>query len=97
MRKTLQWIKDRFNNPEIFIFENGFADLSGNLDDLQRIHYLKHNINNVLKGLFPFKIKIKTSREEISNHFSAINDGVRVGGYAAWSLMDNLEWGGGFT
>jgi len=46
----LNWIKDRFNNPEIMIFENGFSDRSGNIDDLQRIHYYKHNINMILKG-----------------------------------------------
>ena len=50
MRKTLQWIKDRFGNPEILITENGYSDLSGNIDDLMRIYYYKHNINNVLKG-----------------------------------------------
>ncbi|KZS05925.1 putative Lactase-phlorizin hydrolase [Daphnia magna] len=76
MRKTLQWIKDRFNDPEIIITENGISDRAGNLDDMMRVYYYKHNINSMLK---------------------AIKDGVRVTGYAAWSLMDNFEWGNGFT
>ena len=50
MRKTLQWIRDRFNNPDIIITENGYSDNSGNLDDMMRVYYYKHNINNVLKG-----------------------------------------------
>ena len=37
MRNTLQWIKDRFNNPAIVVTENGFSDVAGNLDDLQRV------------------------------------------------------------
>lgn len=54
MRKTLQWIKDRFNDPEIIITENGISDRAGNLDDMMRVYYYKHNINSMLKGLFDF-------------------------------------------
>lgn len=50
MRNTLKWIRDRFNNPDIIITENGYSDNSGNLDDMMRVYYYKHNINNVLKG-----------------------------------------------
>jgi lactase-phlorizin hydrolase len=51
MRNTLKWIRDRFNNPDIIVTENGFSDNAGNLDDLMRVYYYKHNINNVLKGM----------------------------------------------
>lgn len=37
MRKLLNWLKDRFNNPEIIVTENGFSDNAGNLDDMQRV------------------------------------------------------------
>ncbi len=50
MRKTLQWIKDRFNDPEIIITENGLSDRAGNVDDMLRVYYYKHNINSMLKG-----------------------------------------------
>lgn len=50
MRNTLKWIRDRFNDPDIIITENGYSDNSGNLDDMMRVYYYKHNINNVLKG-----------------------------------------------
>ena len=37
IKPLLQWIKDRFNNPAIVVTENGFSDMAGNLDDLQRV------------------------------------------------------------
>nr|CAG4640848.1 EOG090X05UC [Eulimnadia texana] len=76
IRRVLNWIKNNFNSPEIVITENGYSDGAGNTDDLMRIYYYKHYINNVLK---------------------AIQDGVKVTGYFAWSLMDNFEWADGYT
>ena len=52
MRKTLNWIKERFNDPEIIITENGISDRAGNVDDMMRVYYYKHNINSMLKGNF---------------------------------------------
>lgn len=40
LRKILKWIKARYNNPTVYITENGFAD-SGGLDDMGRIDYYK--------------------------------------------------------
>ena len=50
LRKMLNFIKDKFNNPEILITENGYSDKEGYLDDAMRVFYYKYYINNVLKG-----------------------------------------------
>ena len=51
IRKVLNWIKREYDNPPVIVTENGFSDKLGNLDDMQRIYYLKHYINNVLKAI----------------------------------------------
>ena len=50
MNRLLQWIKNRYNNPDIIITENGISDSAGNTDDLTRVYYYKHYINSMLKG-----------------------------------------------
>ncbi|CAG0894932.1 unnamed protein product [Darwinula stevensoni] len=84
MRKLLNYIKDRYGNPEVIITENGSSDRAGNLDDALRIYQLKHYINNILKGSFTPSVPV-------------LLDGCNVTGYTAWSLMDNLEWSSGFS
>lgn len=39
-RKLLRWIKEEYNNPLVYVTENGFAD-DGRLEDLDRIYYHK--------------------------------------------------------
>ena len=50
MRRTVAWIKREYGDIPIVITENGFSDKQGNLDDMHRIYYLKHYINQLLKG-----------------------------------------------
>lgn len=33
----------------------------------------------------------------LKNVEKAVNEGVKIIGYFAWSLLDNFEWGSGFT
>ena len=47
-RRALNWLS-QYGKP-IIVSENGFSDFIGNLDDLQRIYYYKHYINQMLKG-----------------------------------------------
>ena len=77
LRKSLAWAKARYGDIDIYITENGHSDFLGNLDDISRIYYYKHYLNEALQ---------------------AINsDGVNLKGYFAWSLLDNFEWGMGYT
>ena len=50
MRRLMNWLKRNYGSIPIYITENGFSDYLGNLDDMHRIYYLKHYINQLLKG-----------------------------------------------
>jgi lactase-phlorizin hydrolase len=49
-RKLLVWIKKEFNNPPVFVTENGYSDLDG-LHDMERTKYIivseVHFINSI--------------------------------------------------
>ena len=83
IRKLLLWIADRYDNPPIYITENGVDVPDENempmdqaLDDMFRVHFY---------------------RDYIGNASQASSDGVDVRGYFAWSLMDNFEWADGYS
>lgn len=74
-------IKNEYNNPEVYITENGAAykddKIEENIvDDNDRLDYLQSHI------------------KELHN---AINDGVNLKGYYLWSFMDNYEWAFGYS
>jgi len=50
IRRALAWASNEYGQPDIYVTENGYSDRLGNLDDLQRIYYYKHYINQVLKA-----------------------------------------------
>ncbi|XP_076857376.1 lactase/phlorizin hydrolase-like [Brachyhypopomus gauderio] len=77
-RTILNFIKEEYGNPMIYITENGISERGDmNLNDIHRIHYYENYINQALKAY--------------------LLDGVDIRGYAAWTLMDNLEWATGFA
>merc|ERR1712004_529173 len=41
------------------VTENGFSDKLGNIDDLQRVYYYKHYLNQVLKAIKVDGISVK--------------------------------------
>lgn len=73
-------VKDRYNNPPVYITENGCAlrdepDETGFVADQGRIDFL---------------------RAHLEAAFEALRAGVDLRGYYVWSLMDNFEWAMGY-
>ena len=50
MRKTLNWIKKKYNDVPVYITETGISDHDGKLHDEKRISYFKKYTDEVLKG-----------------------------------------------
>ena len=84
MRGLLNWIDKRYNHPKIYIFENGVSVPGENkLSLVDAIHD---------------KFRVEYYKNYIQSMLDAITfDGVNVGAYFAWSLMDNFEWGDGLS
>ncbi|KAK8695398.1 hypothetical protein V6N13_000561 [Hibiscus sabdariffa] len=84
IRDLLLYTKKKYNNPLIYITENGVGDTYKNT-----AVPLKEGLND--KG------RIEYHRRHLSSIQKAIKGGVNVKGYFAWSLLDNFEWGNGYT
>ncbi|GFY92139.1 beta glucosidase 15 [Actinidia rufa] len=83
IRALMLYLKDNYENPPIYITENGIAEAANDklpvqeaLKDKDRIEYLYGHLLYLSK---------------------AINEGVNVKGYFMWSFMDDFEWDAGFT
>uniref|UniRef100_A0A0E0B8Y5 Beta-glucosidase n=1 Tax=Oryza glumipatula TaxID=40148 RepID=A0A0E0B8Y5_9ORYZ len=89
MRILMNYVKDRYNKPTVYITENGkctyvicdlflpFISLKNALKDDKRTKYHNDYLTNLADSI----------RE----------DGCDVRGYFAWSLLDNWEWAAGYT
>ncbi|CAG9333786.1 unnamed protein product [Blepharisma stoltei] len=82
-RDHLNWIKKRYNDPDIYILENGIscwgehnASIETGLNDACRVNYVHEYIMSMIDAIVLDKIKVK--------------------GYFLWSLIDNFEWADGF-
>ena len=79
-RKLLEWIARRYDNPAIYITENGCA-----MDDSVSANGSIHDPD-----------RIAFHRGYLEACHQAIAAGVDLRGYFAWSLMDNFEWASGY-
>ncbi|XP_057658553.1 myrosinase 1-like [Diorhabda carinulata] len=57
-RKVLKWVKDKYDDPEIFITENGFPD-TGEINDVKRIQYLQKYLKAILESIHEDEVNIK--------------------------------------
>ncbi|KAF2293478.1 hypothetical protein GH714_002161 [Hevea brasiliensis] len=84
IRHLLNYTKDTYNNPVIYITENGVDNLNNEtepideaLQDEFRVNYYRKHMWNALGSLKEYNVNIK--------------------GYFAWSYLDNFEWNIGYT
>lgn len=56
--RMFRWIQREYNNPEVFITENGWAD-TGELEDNNRIEYLYDHLQEVLDIVLNSKCNLK--------------------------------------
>ncbi|KAL6341650.1 hypothetical protein AAG906_032771 [Vitis piasezkii] len=83
IREILLYTKNKYKDPIIYITENGIDEV--NNDELSLEEALADNV------------RIDFYYHHLSFLKSAIEDGVKVKGYFAWSLLDNFEWSSGYT
>ncbi|KAJ3683839.1 hypothetical protein LUZ60_014066 [Juncus effusus] len=81
IHKAVKYVKETYNNPTIILAENGM-DQPGNVS-------ISEGVNDT--------IRIDYYRSYISELKKAIDEGAKVIGYFAWSLLDNFEWRLGYT
>ncbi|KAK4433079.1 Beta-glucosidase 42 [Sesamum alatum] len=81
--KVLNYISMRYNNPPVYITENGMDDEE---DDTSPFHQMLDD-----------KLRVSYYKGYLAAVHQAIKDGANVRGYFAWSLLDNFEWHLGYT
>lgn len=50
LRKLLGWIRDRYNNTDVYIAETGTVDYSDGVRDKNRVEFVRAHADEVLKG-----------------------------------------------
>ncbi|KAF3958079.1 hypothetical protein CMV_016971 [Castanea mollissima] len=83
IRDILLYTKKKYNNPLIFITENGIDEFN--------------DATLSLKEALADNYRIDFYYQHFQYLHRAIKDGVNVKGYFAWSLLDNFEWSNGYT
>ncbi|KAL6966105.1 Beta-glucosidase 42 [Sarracenia purpurea var. burkii] len=83
IRKVLNYIAERYNNPPIYVTENGMDD--------------EDNAISPLHEMLDDKLRVRYYKGYLVAVAQAIKDGTDVKGYFAWSLLDNFEWSWGYT
>jgi beta-glucosidase len=81
LAETLRWLHSRCRFPRYLITENGAA-----MDDRPDA-----------TGFVDDQDRIDFIRRHLAVVRQLVAEGIPIGGYFAWSLMDNFEWAWGYT
>nr|BAO04178.1 acyl-glucose-dependent anthocyanin glucosyltransferase [Delphinium grandiflorum] len=79
----LRYTKEKYNNPTVYITENGIAGY--------------RNSSQSLEEVLADPLRIDYHRSHLSFVLRAIDEGIDLKGYFAWSLLDAFEWFQGYN
>lgn len=82
LTKVLLWVKERYGNPATYITENGAAF---------------YDPPQPIDGKVEDPLRVEYYRQHLRAAHDAMQQGVNLKGYYAWSLLDNYEWSGGYS
>ncbi|PQM37353.1 vicianin hydrolase [Prunus yedoensis var. nudiflora] len=83
IRELMLHIKEKYNDPEIYITENGVGDAN--------------NSSLPIKTVLKDSTRIRYHYLHLSYLSEAIKEGVKVKGYFAWAFADVYEWNSGYS
>ncbi|KAK3409331.1 hypothetical protein EUGRSUZ_J01459 [Eucalyptus grandis] len=83
IRELMHYVKKNYQDPTIYVTENGMADAN--------------NKSLPLEDALTDRLRISYFQLHLSNLSKAIEEGVNVKGYFAWSFLDDFEWAEGYT
>ncbi|XP_042505687.1 beta-glucosidase 24-like [Macadamia integrifolia] len=81
IKDLLLYIKKKYNDPIVYIAENGISDHSFSTKD----EFLKDDQ------------RVQALKDHLSYLKIAMDAGAKVKGYFVWSLLDTFEWNAGYT
>jgi beta-glucosidase len=82
LTRILRWVQERYGAGPLYVTENGFA-----FDDP----------NEAPPAGVDDPVRVEYYRGHLAACEAAIASGVDLRGYFAWSLLDNFEWGEGYS
>ncbi|XWS50414.1 hypothetical protein CRYUN_Cryun12cG0085600 [Craigia yunnanensis] len=83
LRELMLYIKEKYNNPPIYITENGVAEAN--------------NASLTVKEALKDSTRIRYLDGHLKSLFKAIQEGVHIKGYYMWAFLDDFEWTSGYT
>uniref|UniRef100_A0A7N0UAU8 Beta-glucosidase n=1 Tax=Kalanchoe fedtschenkoi TaxID=63787 RepID=A0A7N0UAU8_KALFE len=83
IHNVLIYTKEKYNNPTIYITENGYDEYNN----------LSLPVGEAVKD----PLRIDYHYKHLIHLLEAIKDGVNVKGYFAWAATDNFQWSDGYT
>ncbi|XP_020553802.1 beta-glucosidase 12-like isoform X2 [Sesamum indicum] len=81
LHDLLLYTKERYNNPTIYITETGMGDAN----------------NGTIKHAIEDPLRVDFYNGHLRAVHQAIQQGVNVKGFFAWSFLDTFEWVSGYT